>query len=254
MSDDNFEGFCDAVIEWSQKSILKIPRFKAEVDRKVLEIKKRHSKEMAAVYGPIQAEKYKNAFERAVTEFYSDYTPLLYIRTGDADAKEGGLYELFHQDIDNDSGMVVGTTATTGPEPMDLIQNSTMPDFLYKTTFVEGWHGGAKKIAPEKVATWGAHPNPGHPMWRTRGWVTYPDGERKIHRYGSWKVDKLPGRLKPSPQKRFEKYMREAEKELKDLKKQLHDEHVPQIKKERRAVKQALFNEYFWPSWLDSLL
>ncbi len=248
----NFESFCDGVVEWAQNSIKKYPKFKTELTVKMREIKERHSKEIAMVYGPVQKEKYQDAFERAVTEFYLDYDPSLYIRVGDPDAKAGGLYELFQPEFED--GLFAGTTFSNEPDPMNLIKNSTMPDFLYDTTFVEGWHGGAKKIAPDKAETWGAHPSPGRPMWRTRGWVTYPDGERKIHRFGVWKVDKKPPRLKPSPQRRYEKYMHEAEKELRELKQQLHTKHAKQIIKERKAMKRTLFNEYFWPSWLDSLI
>ena len=256
---EDLEDFCDEVIKWSQDSIRKLPKFKKEVKAKVKELKSKHSKEMAQAYGVVQAEKYKDAFNKAVFAFYDDYDPYIYVREGDPQKESGGLYDLYQPTFDDD-GLIIGTTSDGGPNPMDLISNvGKMPDFIYELTFLEGWHGGAKTIndpTPRDypASVWGAHPAKGRPVWRTWGWVTYPDGETKVHRYGSWKIDTFPGHLKPTPQRRYEKAVQKAEIELKELKKKLHTEHAKQIKTERRAIKQTLFNAYFWPSWLEHLM
>jgi hypothetical protein len=40
-------------------------------------------------------------------------------------------------------------------------------EYIFDLTFMKGYHGGATKIAPEKVDKWGEHPSPGNPYYRT---------------------------------------------------------------------------------------
>ena len=120
-------------------------------------------------FGEYQRAKITSLFRSAVGRFYDAYEPQKYVRTH-------SLYNLLQLPTDDRGLVEYGDT-------MDLIDRSKIHrdrqggDSLFDTVFMEGWHGGAKYISPDKEDAWGKHPEPGIPYWRKKG---------RGHRYGSW--------------------------------------------------------------------
>ena len=132
-------------------------------------------------FGVYQAQKVKELFNQAVDAFYNDYAPHDYSRTY-------GLYDLL--DIKyNSSGTVYMDSDNMYEDlynPEGLSGHRAEGRTLYQTVFAEGYHGGAAGISSDKASVWGHHPSPGIPYYRRAGMVTYPDGTKKMHRYGKW--------------------------------------------------------------------
>lgn len=80
-------------------------------------------------------DKLEKNYERIIDTFYSSYDPVLYKRKGKG---EGGLKDLLVIEKD-DSGMDIGF------KPSNLLgrEGYNGDDGLYKTVFLQGFHGGA---------------------------------------------------------------------------------------------------------------
>ena len=137
------------------------------------------AKDVYREFGEFQRAKIANIFHEAIESFYAAYTPHVYKRTY-------SLYKLLEMSLD-ERGIVEYDSA------LDLVDREKMHldrsgnNSLFDTVFLEGWHGGAKSISPQKESTWGEHPSTGTPYYRARGMVQYPDNPRpKMHRYGRW--------------------------------------------------------------------
>ena len=114
---------------------------------------------------PIQKRDLENKFNETVDEFYS-LKPDYYKR------KSKGLRNTLVFDGKNIQEM----TARFDPTEMEigkrrnegyLEDEEGLKKYVFDTTFGEGYHGGADKIAPGKVDVWGAHPSTGTPYYRT---------------------------------------------------------------------------------------
>ena len=132
------------------------------------------SKDIYDEFGQVQRQLIEDAFRNAVTSFYKAYEPWSYVRQGDPDTETGGLYNLFQTHIPTDERGLVNYSSA-----MDLIDPSQMTldrhgnNTLFDLVFMEGWHGGAKYIAPRKEARWHKHPNPGTPHYRSGFWYEH---------------------------------------------------------------------------------
>lgn len=134
--------------------------------------------------GDYQRKEIKRVFDQAVAAFYNDesFKPKSYVRTK-------GLY-----DVLNLAPYMDATTGYVDDSDPDLLLDHSLPRGrgnkdvgLFDVVFTQGYHGGATHIAPDKAAKWGAHPNPGVPYYRTRGYVTDPDtGKTYLHGFGAW--------------------------------------------------------------------
>lgn len=131
-------------------------------------------------YGAIEQETLSRIFTEAVQSFYDDYTPTRHTR-------HRSLFNLL--DVKTDEyGQVLSHDSLF----LDLYDRTKMTqgrkgNDLFQTVFVEGWHGGAKGIAPDLEPYWGAHPNPGIPHYRRRGWAIAPGSTKKrMYKYGRW--------------------------------------------------------------------
>lgn len=139
-------------------------------------------------YAVEQRELIKELFNESVTKFYNDYQPHgRNKRKGNTSSKTGGLYDLLALDDPTDGGLF----ESFEDDYMDLYDKANMHsarkgasgESLFETVFIEGYHGGAKGIAPGKEEMWGRHPNPGIPYYRTYGYVK---AYRRRYKYGKW--------------------------------------------------------------------
>lgn len=161
--------------EWNNKIQTILTRSGKAAQKLVSQATKKIYKE----FGEYQREVIDIIFNNAVDEFYSSYQPKIYKRTR-------SLYDLLDTPVDSD-----GMFDSSEPDFRDIYDESKMTiarngGSLFDTVFVHGYHGGASSIGQEKAETWGVHPNPGVPYYRTRGRVTYPNGVIGFHRYGRW--------------------------------------------------------------------
>lgn len=102
-------------------------------------------------YLEILSTNYKSMFNKAVRDFYHDYSPSLYKRNY-------SLYDLLQIEYGSDD---VGMYMRTWYESDNITtyrKQSEGKDGLFNTVFLEGWHGGAKS-GP-------GHPDIGTPYWR----------------------------------------------------------------------------------------
>lgn len=144
------------------------------------------SKDIYVEFGEFQENFIRNVFNDAVTRFYKAYDAKKYKRQGDPENHKGGLYEVLSIKKNEDKLVKMdGPTYDSLYDPSKMHKDRKGND-LYHKVFEEGWHGGAEGIAKNKEKTWGKHPHPGIPYYRKRGMVTYPDGTRKMHKYGKW--------------------------------------------------------------------
>lgn len=110
-----------------------------------------------------QEKDVKRIFNEAVEDYYDNYNPTVYGR----DSK--GLYDLLVFESDE-----TGSYAGYDPDNIgydwfrkDGINNeSGFKQYLYDITFLQGYHGGADKIAANKEEKYGVHPSPGTPWYR----------------------------------------------------------------------------------------
>ena len=120
---------------------------------------------------------------------------------------------------------------------------------MFHQAFDEGWHGGAKTIAAEKVETWGTHPKPGVPYYRRPGWVTYPNGDTKWHKYGKW--GKRAKKMRTAPRKLFEKKIKELNKgQLADIDDALFEKHKERTTERVKEYEAELLAPLANPDWL----
>lgn len=128
---------------------------------------------------PIVKLRIREIFNKAVTEFYNDYTPRRYDRRGDTSSKTGGLYDLLVVKIDGSGLKLSGEF----DESAILFRNARLAsgvgaeNGLYDQVFRHGWHGGSPRGL--------LHPNPSDtndgatPYWRYphpsyRRWSDHP--------------------------------------------------------------------------------
>lgn len=167
--------------EWLAGIPDKVEKMKKEIVDGIVDNFNKRKPKIYKEFGVYQAQKVKELFNQAVDAFYNDYAPHDYSRIY-------GLYSLL--DIKYDSSGVVYMDSDTMYEdlynPEGLSGHRADGETLYQTVFVKGYHGGAASISGDKASIWGHHPSPGIPYYRRAGMVTYPDGTKKMHRYGKW--------------------------------------------------------------------
>ncbi len=116
----------------------------------------------------IKDEKIHDLFNEAISDFYSDYTPISggYDRESDGNGS-GGLYSLLKTSIEID-GDVSGLQYWFDDSDFTTYRSGYRgAGDLYEKVFELGWHGGADSIDGSKAGTYGLHPRPGTPYWRT---------------------------------------------------------------------------------------
>lgn len=252
--------FCDEVIAWCTRAAQDIPKYKRELKQLKRDTVKGIVKNIKVKYSIKQKELYEAAFKEAVDMFYDDYSPNRYRRNF-------SLYKAIDIKMNTGDGTLYGTRDDMS---MDLSQVASFysydkvteprngsQEYLFKLTFVEGWHGGAKTINEEAAETWGYHPNPGTPYYRTGGFVTYPSGITKPHRYAKWLRAHCAERMDPSPEKYFKSRIADLDNpvdgELTVYGVKLIAGEVKSARPEYRKAKKSLQLQYFWPSWIDNL-
>lgn len=151
-----------------------------------------------------QDKKIRDAFNRAVTEFYEQYDPNKYKRRGDTSSKSGGMYNFLYIEYASDGQIsFVGYDDTA-----DVFKNNGSGSGLFDYAFMNGWHGGSPKgdrtVFGDHVLDT-PHPNPGVPYWRDP--TTYP---RKFLNWGERAYVSSDG----SPYDKSEEYISEAWDEI----------------------------------------
>lgn len=109
-----------------------------------------------------------------VKNFYDGYYPKYYNRT----------YDLYHAykvvvDLDGecDWEVIYSHEFMKKKHGMRNGVSTVGNDYIFQNSFMEGVHGGAKKISSEKAVIWGEHPEPGIPYWREYHPSQIEDGE-----------------------------------------------------------------------------
>lgn len=93
-----------------------------------------------------------------IKAWYDDYKPRYYKRT----------YSMYHfYDIKKHKYSVEYDFSPDYMNYMHRFKTRGGIEYLFNTTFVQGYHGGADKIDPSKVEEWGEHPHTGTPWYRT---------------------------------------------------------------------------------------
>lgn len=122
----------------------------------------------------------RRIFNESIDEYYDGYSPKFYERKISAydsiddrtQFRSGGLYDLMTIEDNGDSSTLLFDSDNMnydwnerrGSSPEN---ESGLKEYLYKTTFRKGWHGGADKIDPDLAEIYGEHPKPGTPYYRT---------------------------------------------------------------------------------------
>lgn len=191
MSDDILKDISD----WALSAAKELPKAIKKIEAHRKKIEKEETDQWNKEFGEIQIKLYEGAFDKAIQAFYDDYEPDFYKRR----------YSLFRawRAIPDDDGSIVGTVPTDDGWGIDeellvsanIIGERTGAGMrsglgtaeLFNQAFIEGWHGGAKKIGNVKAKTWGEHPFPGVPYYRRPGWITDPrTGNKAWHMWGAW--------------------------------------------------------------------
>lgn len=111
--------------------------------------------ELIRKYTKIAADEIRELCRQAVSNFYSLYDPHYYRRTD-------SLRKAFKISFDENEGIL---KVDYSPDYMPDTHRAPT-DYIFDIAFVEGYHGGSSKIAPEKEGKWGKHPNTGEMYWR----------------------------------------------------------------------------------------
>ena len=147
-----------------------------------------------------QREQITLYFNEAVTNFYTDLpdSEIGYKRSGNIETQRGGLYEaltltegehgLIEYDSSDYTSLFDGSrmTITVSDKRSGFDNESALKKVLFDQAFMEGWHGGAKKINEGKADRWGQHPSTGTPYYRAPGFAKSPHGGMVWHKYGKW--------------------------------------------------------------------
>ena len=131
----------------------------------------------------MQYNKAKKICKSAVDSYYNDYDPMKHGKY----RRKYSLYEAYHVGIRGKKFVF-----ELGDELMTS-RHRVSNEYIYEMMFQEGWHGGANKIAEDKIDRWLPHPDPGVPYWR------YPGKPRgNMERWERWNRFPAP-RSKKSP-------------------------------------------------------
>lgn len=147
-----------------------------------------------------QREQITSYFNQAVTKFYTDLpeSDIGYRRAGNTESQRGGLYEalvltegehgLIEYDNSDYTSLFDGSrmTITVSNNRNGFDNEPALKEALFQQAFMEGWHGGAKKINEAKADRWGQHPSTGTPYYRAPGLIRSTNGGMVWHRFGKW--------------------------------------------------------------------
>ena len=139
-----------------RKEIKQLIKDALEVKDNTKKIKQEVAKEAAN----IAKNDLNRIFIACIDKFYADYNPTFYRR-------EGSLYSTYKL---TSRGGVLSHNFGAQYMPQSYEHSHRVPNqYIYDQMFLQGYHGGAHTIAPEKVEQWGAHPDPESqtPWYRT---------------------------------------------------------------------------------------
>ena len=254
MADD----FLKIIYEGCKQLLNNIPIYKEERKKHIVNIYKDEMKKEDIEFGQLQKQRLEQAFKDAVDEFYTNKEEGLYKRTH-------SLYNLLDFDDAFDSdGLIKGTNEDgfiTSNKSFEALVNKNKivstrrnragaKNYMYNLIFVEGWHGGADKIDPDKAETWGYHPSPGVPHYRRPGVVVYPNGVAKHHPFARW--GNAAVRDENSPLETFIMLSQAwQENELEEDADKLHKKHMEEVINRKKAIEAILAYKYLWPPWID---
>lgn len=170
-------------------------------------------------YSAYEKNVIKEEFNKAVSQFYRDYSPKEYKRQADMGSETGGLYALLEMELDENGRPIYGDDHEALINP-DNLHGDRKGGSLYNKVFKLGFHGGAEGIDGSLVYRWGRHPDPGVPYWRRPGILISKSGKRtgRIFKYARW--GRQAAQSVPSPYDLFDINM--AERESTDLRDELY--------------------------------
>lgn len=175
-------------------------------------------------FGIYQALKIREIFRQAVQDFYDDYTPQFYNRTG-------GLFDIL--DVHFNADGFVGYENIEDLYNKGKLHTDRNGGDLFKKVFEYGYHGGA--------ASGDFHPNPGIPYYRKP-----PEGNSAgIRPWVRW--GRAAERTSPSPDEVFKRDLAMAEGgEIFEKFKEICDEHAARSAlKINKEIVPALANKHF---------
>lgn len=252
------------IVAWAVSCPKALRDAKQKVNKYRQKVEKRELKAIDTEFGAKQLEEYKRAFTKAIDFFYEDYDPMFYERSF-------SLYDAWDGKTDDD-GTVMGTVSLTGGIVINdsaLIKGNIDggltggmrsgdgADILFNQAFIEGWHGGAKTINEDSAKTWGAHPFPGVPYYRKPGWVTYPNGLKKLHRYAKWsrRAERMYGAPSGAPKGMFLAMVHNMnETTLLSKYDEIYNEHLDNYVQDCMEYQNSLLDPIINPPWVSKLL
>lgn len=152
---------------------------------------------------------------RAIDAFYSAYKPKYYKRK----------YSLrYMYKIESKNGKVsmnFGGKYTTAKHGHGgkILDN----EYIFNLSFIEGWHGGAKDIRPDKIERWGEHPETGIPYWRTPPMPWEDDNGEMQPPYTEWGIRAFNSK---SPNEIIDEKLKEYKDKLSDIQNNIIDAEI----------------------------
>lgn len=181
----------------------------AQISTAVVNGIKKAAKATSAVASDKIQEVRREAFKRAVDEFYND--PGFSIIDGGYN-RTHSLYEILELEEIYDGDGLKQPYYSYDDSKMTGFRDESRTNYsengLFDQVYVKGWHGGAADARNRNSGTpFVPHPSPGTPYYRT-----------PLHVYRTW--GRRAAILTPSPEERFEKYQSDG---LKDLQAEIND-------------------------------
>ena len=145
-------------------STLKIDSLDVKFKRNLEKVEQMISKDLAE----IQKKDLSLVFDKVIDEYYQEYLAD-YDNTGHGlydlmtfGEDEGGMYMYFDPDrIDYDHSRDSNWSTEKYEFATGITNPSGFKQYLFDIAFVEGWHGGANRIAGYKAHIFGKHPESG---------------------------------------------------------------------------------------------
>ena len=252
------------IANWAASAATELPRAAKKIQKHREKVQKEENKEWNRKFGEQQAKLYAEAFSDAIDAFYNDYEPEFY-------ARRFSLYKAWKSKRDTDKTVMGTIDDGDGGWAIDeasFLESNVHGNLtgnmregggaeeLFNQAFIEGWHGGAKTINDEAAVTWGRHPAPGIPYYRKPGWVTYPDGTTKLHRYAKWsrRAARMYGVPSNSPRGILMKKIANINNTtLAAIDEELFKEHRDNFVSRCREYENELLAPILNPGWLSKL-
>ena len=135
-----------------------------KINNEYAEKKEKLVNKIIARYVVFLRKEWEKVTKEIIKNWYDSYDPYWYTR------RRRSLYKIPHLEVDEDTGdyeLSFDANRITGYHRVTRGKKGTVEGgkkYLFETTFVKGWHGGADSGPPDSSGR--AHPPGGEPYWR----------------------------------------------------------------------------------------